>query len=115
MTDPSEIDELRLQMAHVRGTLRKDVRSTVEDVRRLVDWRPLAQKYAWVGLLGATAVGYWLVPRRTIVPAPEVLQASRPNGFGISIAKASGQLVGRALVGYIMARMKERIETQRAT
>ena len=118
MTDSTEVSELRRQMAATRGALRQDVRTTVAEVRRMVDWRPVAKKYAWVGLLGAGAVGYWLVPRRTVVvTAPEMFRGSTPDtrsGWGTSIAKASGQLLGRALVGYVTARMNERFQTQRS-
>lgn len=80
-TAPSEIDDIRRQMALIRHELHVDVKDVVQTAEAVVDWRHYIRRYPWVALGVAATVGYLIVPRRqpaaprAIVFQPEVAQA----------------------------------------
>lgn len=67
----SEAEAIRLEMAHVRGTLDENVQEFVEGARDLTNWRYYAKAAPW-GLVGAAAAaGFLMVPRRVEIVQPD--------------------------------------------
>jgi hypothetical protein len=73
----SEADRLQAEMRQVRTELRADVHEVVASAREIADWRQYVRSSPWLALGAAVAVGYFLVPGRTVVvrPSAEDLRA----------------------------------------
>ena len=59
-----EIEDIQHRMAQIRHDMHGDVLGAVKGARLLADWRSLVGTYPWLTLGAATAIGYFLVPRR---------------------------------------------------
>ena len=59
--------EIQEEMGHVRSEIRDDVRGIFAGARAMTDWRHYLRQYPWVALGVAAAVGFWIVPARTVV------------------------------------------------
>jgi hypothetical protein len=69
----AEITEIQRRMAQIRRELHEDVRSAVEGAQSLTDWRSHVRHHPWLTLGAATALGYFIVPRRREEPAPAIV------------------------------------------
>jgi hypothetical protein len=59
-SDPAQ--EIRRQMAEVRGQLSREVRSLAESAKAKTDWRYYYRQHPWLFLGAAAVVGYLIVP-----------------------------------------------------
>jgi hypothetical protein len=98
-TAPSEIDEIRRQMALIRHELHVDVQGVVETAEAVADWRHYIRRYPWVALGAAAVVGYLIVPRRQ--PAAPRAVAGQPEvAQSVASVKAEDKQENRAsLIG----------------
>lgn len=122
MAGSIEGDDLRREMDCVRASFRLDAQDMAQAMRRMMNWRPVVKKYAWVALLGAGTLGYALVPRRSqalglssealgelgrgglrMVAAP-----TTPSGVAASVAKTLGQMALRASLVYLAERARQK-------
>jgi hypothetical protein len=55
---------LRRRMQETRNRLYRDVGGLVRDARGAVDWRRNVERYPWVAVGAAAALGFFLVPTR---------------------------------------------------
>ncbi len=58
-------------MEDVRNQLDDDVEEIVDSARQFMDWHTYVEKYPWVCVGLATAVGYFVVPKRLRFSRPE--------------------------------------------
>ena len=65
------------RMEEVRCDVDEDVQEIVEGARDMGKWRYYVRTYPWLCLGAALAVGYLIVPRRSIGPQPDVSEARR--------------------------------------
>ena len=66
-------------MEDVRNKLDDDVEEIVDSARQFMDWHTYVEKYPWVCVGLATAIGYFVVPKRLRLKRPDVDDAAR-NG-----------------------------------
>lgn len=67
LQDSPERSAIRQRMEEVRCDLDQDVQEIVEGARDLRDWRAYVRSYPWACVCTALAVGYLIVPRRSMV------------------------------------------------
>jgi len=60
----STAESIRQRMREVRCEIGEDVEEFVESARTITDWRFYVQKYPWICLGAAFALGYVVVPKR---------------------------------------------------
>jgi len=60
----STADSIRQRMREVRCELGEDVEEFVESARTITDWHYYVERYPWVCIGAALALGYVVVPRR---------------------------------------------------
>lgn len=60
-------DQLCQQMRAIRRELGQDVEEIVEHAERLMDWRYYVQRHPWASVGVAIALGYFVMPRRSLV------------------------------------------------
>src|SRR5262245_36057535 len=60
----STAESIRQRMHEVRSELGDDVEEFVESARTITDWRYYVERYPWVCLAAAFALGYVVVPKR---------------------------------------------------
>ncbi len=60
----NEADDVRRQMAQVRRELHEDMQMVVAGAESAGDWHHYVQRYPWIALGLAAAVGYFVVPRK---------------------------------------------------
>lgn len=102
MTETQTPDAIRQRMRQLRSELRDDVADVVESARRVADWQAWVQKYPWLSLGLATAVGYMVVPRRIQVVHPDpqtLLELARKHQL---VVDANPKPRQRAGVGGLM-------------
>ncbi|MHC5544836.1 hypothetical protein ACYOEI_41915, partial [Singulisphaera rosea] len=63
-TVTNDADEILRQMALIRRDLHEDVRGVVASAEAVTDWHRHIRNHPWLALGAATAVGYFVVPRR---------------------------------------------------
>jgi len=66
-----DAEELRRQMREVRAELREDVKELVGSAKELTDWGSYVRAYPWLCVGAAAALGFVLVPPRTVVIKPD--------------------------------------------
>jgi hypothetical protein len=54
---------IRAQMREIRGAMRENAETLVDNVRLSTDWRHYVSKHPWISMGGAALVGYLLVPK----------------------------------------------------
>ena len=104
------------RMEEVRCDVDEDVQEIVEGARDMGKWRYYVRSYPWLCLGAALAVGYLIVPRRSIGPQPnsakpdDVANAShlhQPPASTLSgnvrgvLVPFVGNLVMRAVTAYV--------------
>jgi len=67
----NDADEIRRQMREVRAELRDDVHELVVSAKDMADWQSYIRAYPWLCVGGALALGYFLVPGRSVVVKPD--------------------------------------------
>jgi hypothetical protein len=67
----TDADELQRQMREVRAELREDVKDLVVSANHLADWKRYVRAYPWLCVGGALALGYLLVPQRSVIIRPD--------------------------------------------
>lgn len=70
-TTPSAAEQIQRQMRDVRAELRDDVNELVHSAHEMSDWTRYVRAYPWVCVGAAAAVGYFVVPTRSIVIRPD--------------------------------------------
>jgi len=123
-TSPADIAEIQRRMAQIRHELHEDVREAVQGAQSLTDWRGQVRSHPWLALGAATAVGYFLVPRRQPAPSivaltapaatPAVVEAPRKKRWGL-IGSAVGLLApiaARAAQNYAIQYLEQWIAAQ---
>ncbi len=63
-TVPTEVDEIRREMAEIRRSMHEDVRGVVATAEAAADWHRYLMAYPWITVGVAFAAGYLIVPRR---------------------------------------------------
>jgi hypothetical protein len=69
----TEITEIQRRMAQIRRELHENVRDAVEGAQSLTDWRSHVRQHPWLTLGAATALGYFIVPKRREQPAAAIV------------------------------------------
>jgi hypothetical protein len=101
----TEAELLQSQMRQVRASLREDVKVILENARDMTDWQYYVKRYPWACLGAAAALGFLIVPSRTIraaAPAPSSIMSGLGSNSTFPSAKASifnqilGQVAGMA-------------------
>jgi len=115
-----EGEELRIQMAALRGSLGNELEHTVAGLREMVDWRQLIRHHPWACLGAAALAGFAVIPTKsTFVVRAEAgsgADAARGRvvqltGAGASssavgtIARMAGQMAVRAATAYLTRRI----------
>jgi hypothetical protein len=72
----AEVIEIQRRMAQVRHELHEEVREAVKGAQSLTDWRSQVRNHPWLALGAAAALGYLLVPKRRVEPAPTIVAVS---------------------------------------
>jgi len=116
----AEGEDLRLQMAALRGTLGSDLEHTVAGLREMADWRQLVRRHPWACLGAAALAGFTVIPSKTtfVVKADSGSVADLARGRGVqvegagaspgavgAIARIAGQMAVRAATAYITRRI----------
>ncbi len=84
MNDSAECIQRRME--DVRNKLDDDVEEIVDSARQFMDWHTYVEKYPWVCVGLATAIGYFVVPKR--------LRLNRPDATTfLEMAKKNKQVV----------------------
>src|SRR5262245_54355091 len=60
----STAEEIRLRMHEVRSELGENVEELVESARTITDWHYYVERYPWLCIGAAVALGYVVIPRR---------------------------------------------------
>ncbi len=84
----AEVIEIQRRMAQVRHELHEDVREAVKGAQSLTDWRSQVRNHPWLALGAAAALGYLLVPKRRIEPAPTIVSVG-PHPTAVTTAAAA--------------------------
>jgi hypothetical protein len=72
VTPPTtEAEDVQRQMRAVRAELRDDVQELVVSANQMADWKRYVRAYPWLCVGGALAVGFLLVPQRSVVVRPD--------------------------------------------
>jgi len=68
---------IRQQMTTIRGAVRDDVETIVDNARLTADWRYYVHQYPWACAAASAAIGYFIVPRgpAKAVVDPKMLEA----------------------------------------
>jgi hypothetical protein len=92
-------DEILEQMQTIRSALRKDAAAIVENAKLSVDWRNYVERYPWISLGIAAALGYLLVPRRRLRDSDVAQKVAREVQVAAQPSKEQSQgfLIGVAL------------------
>lgn len=86
----STADSIRQRMREVRCELGEDVEEFVESARTMTDWHYYFERYPWICIGAAFALGYVVVPgRRPIInlDADAVLELAKKKQFVITPEK----------------------------
>lgn len=83
----AEVIEIQRRMAQVRHELHEDVREAVKGAQSLTDWRSQVRNHPWLALGAAAALGYLLVPKRRVEPAPTIVTVG-PHPSAVPTAAA---------------------------
>jgi hypothetical protein len=92
MNTPEDANEIRRHMRQIREDLRNDVGILVDQMHNYSDWRYYWHKYPWVCLGTAAALGFAIVPRRTIVKMADprvLLEMVKQRGMIVEEGTAS--------------------------
>jgi hypothetical protein len=68
---PAEAEAIQRQMRSVREDMRADVRELVVSAREMTDWTIYVKAYPWLCLGAALAVGFVIVPSRSVIVKPD--------------------------------------------
>lgn len=92
-----QAEAIKVRMQQVRCALPYDVDDARESIRSMSDWRYLMRRRPLMWVLGASVVGYWLIPQ--IGRKPEVIihreVAERPPTTPTT-SKGRGMIAGLA-------------------
>jgi len=68
---------IRQQMTTIRGAVRDDVETIVDNARLTADWRYYVHQYPWACAAASAAIGYFVVPRgpAKVVVDPKMFEA----------------------------------------
>lgn len=113
-THVSVAEQIQNQMQQVRTDLRQNVQELVDSAREMTVWQRYVQAYPWTCLGVAAVAGYFIVPSRGRLPAPDaqmladlvdaqvakqLSEKSKPAG-GVMSSMVSGAL-GMAVNGLL--------------
>jgi len=68
---PAEAETIQQKMRSVREDMRDDVRELVVSAREMTDWTMYVKAYPWLCMGAALAVGFIVVPNRSVVVKPD--------------------------------------------
>jgi hypothetical protein len=116
----AEEEELRHQMAALRGSLGNDLEHTVAGLREMVDWRQLVRHHPWACLGAAAIAGFAVIPSKATfvvkADASSISNLARGQGLHVegaspgsgavgTIARMVGQMAVRAATAYVTRRI----------
>ena len=92
-TDPA--DEIRKRMALIRGELRSEVQTLVQNAKVKTDWRHYVKRYLWLSFGAVALAGIWLVPKAIKKTAfdPEWMKSAAVSA--VATANGEKQVVAR--------------------
>jgi hypothetical protein len=100
-------EQIQAEMQRVRTEMRADMKEMVAGARDLTDWRHYVRSAPWLTLGAAAAVGYMLVPSRTVIVRPaaqDLLELAKAQKLVVNVdSKATkkqtllGTLAGMAV------------------
>lgn len=67
----NEAEKIQAEMRQVRTELHQDVKEVVASARDMTDWRQYVRTSPWLCVGAAAALGYFMVPGRTVVMKPD--------------------------------------------
>jgi hypothetical protein len=67
----TDAETIQRQMREVRAELREDVQELVVSARDMADWTNYVKAYPWLCVGGALALGFLIVPQRSVVIKPD--------------------------------------------
>lgn len=103
-TASNEADTIRRQMAEIRQSLHRDMQGVVAGAEAASDWRHYVRLYPWAALGGASALGYFLMPRRRrSVSQTAEKAAEKVLAKAQGVAEAPKEEKKRGLIGGLFA------------
>lgn len=72
MNDPRLAEAVRARMQQLRCEIDGDMDDMAASARTMVDWKHYVKTYPWVCLGAAVALGFLIVPKRSMVIRPDL-------------------------------------------
>jgi hypothetical protein len=101
-----QIKTIQRQMARARLEIHQDVGGAVDGVQLLTDWRTIVRSHPWMSMAIAAALGYAVIPRRSIkqpsaglaerAAGPELAALTLPTESTTSAGRGKWQLLSSA-------------------
>lgn len=91
---PAEAESIQKQMRAVREDIRDDVREIVGSAHDMTDWTLYVKAYPWLCLGAAFALGFVIVPARSVVIKPDaegLMELARRNKLVVKMQESSPQ------------------------
>jgi len=102
---PAEAESIQRQMRAVREDMRDDVRELVVSAREMTDWTIYVRAYPWLCMGAALAVGFIIVPSRSVVVKPDaegLIELAKRNKLVVKMQESPPQKKRGSLLGELV-------------